>query len=711
MEYICPACGGPNEEPFNTKLITCAWCGKSFRILPASTLAQAPAQTTGRIPEQISVHTPGQTPVPPNNPEGPVSQQTQGSSATAGKAAAPVVPAFPDPASDNAFSAVAAAAKSATASAEIVKAAQSPDLAEDPAKVAEIAAAAARAAEEAMAAARAAASAAALARQNALAGMTVADQAAQPSSAPLEQRVVSEESGSPRTSTSAKSFSSTASPVPAPASSGSDPAVASSGPTPASTSSGANPVTMSRSSSGPGPASAASAPAPAPARAAAGPERRYVRKKFADAKTGIVLATSAVPESFSVSGSLVQKWQSDLVPFTASIRAVSPDNRVLFSSSSGEFFTYYLNPLVRSMAAKVPNAILSQLRDFIEPDEYLHQYARSMAGVPLTPTARAALPSPFGRNLQEERNRLIQYTKSHAINISVQIAYSTFYCDAFLYRYEAVVKGRKTVILAGCDYKGVESYDASNALAAISPLAGAAGLFAGGMQGGLLGGLMHNKKAKAGSASAQSGTRSRASSTIVSPTGIGADGIPFGHGKEHGKKVDEIDWGSDRLYFMAAPAEEEKAATAAFLQFIASLVPDPALWKRRSLLIEQMYQQRFAEAAQLNRQATQMQIQAQQRQRDLARQLQQNSEEISRGIMDSWEKQSASHSRMSENWSQAIRGVDTWQTPSGRTVEASVSADHVYQNRYGDTIEVSGTALDDELTSRLDWTELKKGKN
>ena len=228
------------------------------------------------------------------------------------------------------------------------------------------------------------------------------------------------------------------------------------------------------------------------------------------------------------------------------------------------------------------------------------------------------------------------------------------------------------------------------------------------MQGGLLGGLMQNKKAKASSAAAQGGTRSRAASATSSPTGVGADGIPFGHGKEHGKRVDEIDWGADRLYFMAAPAEEEKAATAAFLQFISSLTPDPALWKRRSLLIEQMHQQRFAEAAQLNRQATQMQIQAQQRQRELARQLQQNSEEISRGIMDSWEKQSASHSRMSENWSQAIRGVDTWQTSSGRTVEASVSADHVYQNRYGDTIEVSGPALDDELASRLDWTELNK---
>ena len=147
---------------------------------------------------------------------------------------------------------------------------------------------------------------------------------------------------------------------------------------------------------------------------------------------------------------------------------------------------------------------------------------------------------------------------------------------------------------------------------------------------------------------------------------------------------------------------------AAFLRFVGSIAPDPALWKQRSLLIEQKHQSRILEAQQLNNQAVQMQIQAQQRQRELARQLQANSEEISRGIMDSWEKRSTSQSRISSNWSQAIRGVDTYSTPSGRTVEASVSADHVYQNRYGDTIEVYGNEPDDELVTRLDWTKLNR---
>ena len=556
-------------------------------------------------------------------------------------------------ASQSASAGAAAAASSTAMASSIIQAAQDPNLANDPEKAAEIAAAASRAAENAIAAAKAASAAAAAA-------------AAAFDLQKKEASLQAEAAVPPAPPTAAQ----TQTGIPAPA-----------------------PAAQTRTD----------IPAPAPAQQSAPqtPGIRMVTRKFADAQTGITLASATIPENFNVSGSLVQKWQSDMVPFTASIQAVSPDRSIFLSSTSGEFYSYYLNPLLRSAAASVPGAFKTQLRNFIEPDEYLHQYAGKMAGVRLTPTSRAKLPSPFGMNLQGERNRLANYVQNHMINVSVQTAVSTYYCDAFLYRYEASVKGRRTVFLAGCDYKGVEYYDASNSMA-FALGGGAGGLLAMGLQGGLFGQGSRSKKAKAAAEAAAAGRGKD------SPTGIGTEGIPFGHGKEYGKRVDTIDWGCDRLYFMAAPIELEKAATSLFLRFIGSLTPDPALWKRRDLLIEQMHQQRIEEAVRLNAQATQMRMEAQRRQAELSRQIQANSEEISRGIMDSWEKRSASQSRISENWSQATRGVNTWQTSSGRTVEASVTADHVYQNRYGDTIEVSGTALDDELTSRLDWTELKR---
>ena len=107
-------------------------------------------------------------------------------------------------------------------------------------------------------------------------------------------------------------------------------------------------------------------------------------------------------------------------------------------------------------------------------------------------------------------------------------------------------------------------------------------------------------------------------------------------------------------------------------------------------------------------QAQMMQMQAMQRQMEVSRQIARDSAEISAGIMDSWEKRSASQSRTSAAWSEAVRGVNTYAAPSGKTVEFDVTADHVYQNRYGDTIGVSGSAVDPDVAARLDWTELSR---
>ena len=85
-----------------------------------------------------------------------------------------------------------------------------------------------------------------------------------------------------------------------------------------------------------------------------------------------------------------------------------------------------------------------------------------------------------------------------------------------------------------------------------------------------------------------------------------------------------------------------------------------------------------------------------------------NSAEISAGIMDSWNRKMASDTRISQNYSEAVRGVDTYRTTSGRSIEVDVTADHVYENRYGDVYGVSGSAPDQDLLNRLNWTELKK---
>ena len=149
-------------------------------------------------------------------------------------------------------------------------------------------------------------------------------------------------------------------------------------------------------------------------------------------------------------------------------------------------------------------------------------------------------------------------------------------------------------------------------------------------------------------------------------------------------------------------------APAVFLRFVGSLTPDAALEKQAKALTEQMFRARTMEAQGYAQQARMMQMQAMQRQMEVSRQIARDSAEISDGIMDSWEKRNASQSRTSTAWSEAVRGVNTYAAPSGKTVEFDVTADHVYQNRYGDSIGVSGCAVDPDVAAALDWTELNR---
>ena len=125
-----------------------------------------------------------------------------------------------------------------------------------------------------------------------------------------------------------------------------------------------------------------------------------------------------------------------------------------------------------------------------------------------------------------------------------------------------------------------------------------------------------------------------------------------------------------------------------------------------------MIQQKFAalqqEVAQKQAMAHQKQLQTIQMQQQTSQMIARNNAQTSAGIMDSWNKRMDSQSRISNNYSEAIRGVNSYVTPSGSTVEVSTAADHVYQNQYGDSIGVSGNAVDSDIASKLNWTELQK---
>ena len=111
-------------------------------------------------------------------------------------------------------------------------------------------------------------------------------------------------------------------------------------------------------------------------------------RQFTASDTGVTLASAVVPPDYTLKGTLVSQWQCDSVPFTATVRAVSPDHSTVLMSSSRETFEDYRNPMQRRAVFSVPGVIKAGLRDFMEPEAYLQQYAQQVLGVPVTPVAR-----------------------------------------------------------------------------------------------------------------------------------------------------------------------------------------------------------------------------------------------------------------------------------------------------------------------------------
>ena len=110
-----------------------------------------------------------------------------------------------------------------------------------------------------------------------------------------------------------------------------------------------------------------------------------------------------------------------------------------------------------------------------------------------------------------------------------------------------------------------------------------------------------------------------------------------------------------------------------------------------------VYQMKFQKAEEFNRQELaknqmiQAQVQANQEQLRINQaRLQQTLADNSRAMSDMI----------------AIRGVNTYVRTDGSTVEHSVVSDHVYQNQYGDTVGISGPAIDPSYIP--DWTEIHR---
>ena len=386
---------------------------------------------------------------------------------------------------------------------------------------------------------------------------------------------------------------------------------------------------------------------------------------------GRLLGYGAVPDGWLYGGALVDKVQSESVPFFITAHLIDSSRNIMIFGLTDEMYTTYVNKMMKMMLKSVPDVIWDSVRDFIEPEVFLKQFAEAMSQMKLTPTAQADLPSIIGNNIQKYYNDMMEQYKQ-SFDIEAQLGTPTYannsLCKSFMVRYEGVAKsGVNSVVIAGMDYKGVEYYASTSILSAVSPL------------GGLVGGLLKNKQAEKSS-------------------------TQFGHGKP----CDAIDWGAANKFIVIAPAQYEKEATEVFLQFVMTFHMADDLRQQFYQRVMARKQSRIQTTLQYQRMAQQSMINLQANQARLQQTLANNSAAMHNMIMDSWNQKMASDSRISAARSEAIMGVNTYTNSYGQNVSVDVTADHVYQNQYGDVYGVSGNALDNETLTGLNWKELKK---
>ncbi|MBO4918607.1 MAG: hypothetical protein J5365_00470 [Erysipelotrichaceae bacterium] len=393
-------------------------------------------------------------------------------------------------------------------------------------------------------------------------------------------------------------------------------------------------------------------------------------KEFRD-QNGNILARAAIPEGYLIGASLVDGFQHETVPFFITAHAINTEKNIMIFGLSDEKFTTYRNKLYTMTLKAMSNVLWNSYRDFIEPEDYLKQFAEALSQMKLTVLGEADLPSVCGNDPEQAyRNFMAEYEASFQRDASLgtETRANNTLVRSFMRKYSGTAQsGALCTVVAGMDYNGIEYYSPASALSVINPLAG------------LLGSAIKNRQAENSSKQ-------------------------FGHGTP----CDGIDWGARNKFLMVSPKEHEQEAFNVFMDFVETFHMEQNLRQRFYELNAQRVQMRVQETLRFQGMAQANMQNLMYNQQKLTQTLAQNSAAMSAGIMDSWNKKMASDSRISQARSEAIRGVNVYQNSYGQNVDVSVSADHVYENRYGDVYGVSGNAPDQETLNDLNWTELKK---
>lgn len=390
---------------------------------------------------------------------------------------------------------------------------------------------------------------------------------------------------------------------------------------------------------------------------AAGKDPRTLIK---DDVTGEPIASMVIPNGWEVHGITLNLFQGVDKPYLSQILARSQDGASSILIRTGEMYLDVLEQfdfvtgsdkfVAGKMTAEIP-LLMSRQIPYLN---YLNTYiGRNYQGVSFQAVADAKLPSIFGLHPELAKRQLqakFEFQKSWDMMVPNPISFANLLSTnaaSILRKYE----GGGKIVMLGADMTTLE-YEQN-----LSQYAGTYGMV----------GVMAMAK------------------------------------KCHGRYAV---WGSENLYICTTDAAHESEVTAAFMQMVSTFSFDEAVYRKKFAKATEFNQASLAKNQAIRAQTAQLQQQLQMNQARLQQQLADNSRAMSDMIMDSWDKKMASDSRISQARHEATMGVNTYVRTDGTTVEHSVVSDHVYQNQYGDTVGVSGPAIDPSYIP--DWTEIPK---
>ena len=158
--------------------------------------------------------------------------------------------------------------------------------------------------------------------------------------------------------------------------------------------------------------------------------------------------------------------------------------------------------------------------------------------------------------------------------------------------------------------------------------------------------------------------------------------------------MENVFWACDYLFSFRARGEHLEALSDVFHTMVGSFRLDPQWYGRVMQMSNYMVQNQIQHIHQIGQ---------------LSQMISQTSNQISDMMMDAYNQRQQTLDRLSDQFSQAIRGVDEYyDTAEGHGVELPSGYEHAWSNGIGEYILTNDHNFDPNLESTMNWEHLER---